>query len=77
MRTGLKVVLIIAAFLISVILMTIMKEATGGSSGSGGGIFGIIIVFALLAGIRAIWRYNPDSVEIKKADDDKYKLDKQ
>jgi hypothetical protein len=80
MRTGLKVILIFVAIMIGGAIIAISKEATGRGGSSGGGPLGIIITFALLAGVRAIWKYNPDATEngseIQKKDDDKHTLDK-
>ena len=80
MRTGLKVLIIFVAMLIGGFIIAISKEVTGRGGSPGGGPFGIIIAFAILAGARAIWKYKPDdtssSSEIQETDDNKHKLDK-
>lgn len=75
MRTGVKIILIFASFLI---LMVIIALLGGGSNGSSvGGPIGIAFLLAFLAGARAIWKYNPDKKdETLSNDNDKYKLDK-
>jgi hypothetical protein len=76
MRTGLKVVLIIVVFIVCGLLITLVKEGTGrGSNSPGvGGPVGIIIVFAIIAGIRAIWKYNPEKKD--NGSDGNHNLDK-
>jgi hypothetical protein len=80
MRTGLKVILIFVAIIIGGAIIAISKEASGRGGSSGGGPLGIIVTFALLAGVRAIWKYNPNATEestgIKKNENDKHTLDK-
>jgi hypothetical protein len=80
MRTGLKVILIFIAIIIGGAIIAISKEASGRGGSSGGGPFGIIITFALLAGVRAIWKYNPDSTSngtsVQGKENDKHNLDK-
>jgi hypothetical protein len=80
MRTGLKVILIFVAIMIGGAIIAISKEATGRGGSSGGGPLGIIITFALLAGVRAIWKYKPDATssnsEVQEKEDNKHKLDK-
>jgi hypothetical protein len=80
MRTGLKVILIFVAIIIGGAIIAISKEASGRGGSSGGGPLGIIVTFALLAGVRAIWKYNPNTTEestgIKRNEDDKHTLDK-
>jgi predicted PurR-regulated permease PerM len=79
MRTGLKIFLIIIVLIVGVLIIGATKAITGNSRSSGSGPFGLIIGFALLAAIRAIWKYNPDkneSSEIEKKKDDNHTLDK-
>ena len=74
MRTALKIVLIIVAFLVYCFIILIVKGLQGQSSNSpgvGGGL-GIVFMIAFLAGARAIWKYNPG----KKTDNDNHQLDK-
>jgi hypothetical protein len=74
MSKFLKVILIAIAFFITGGLITILK---GGSEHGVGGPVGIIILFAFMAGARAIWKYRPES-EISKTinNQDSHKLDK-
>jgi len=75
MRTGLKIILTIVAVLIGGMFIALIGEATGRTKG--GGPIGLILAFALLAGIRAIWKYNPDKKDIvNNPDNDKHLLDK-
>lgn len=78
MRTTLKIVLIVFAFIVTAILITISKELSGSKTGNGP--FGIILLVAFLAGARAIWKYNPDEkktgTEINKTENKDQQLDK-
>lgn len=76
MRTGLKIVLIIGAFMVGGLLIALIKEGTGRGANSpgAGGPIGLIVMFALIAGIRAIWKYNPDKKEDNSKDN--HNLDK-
>lgn len=79
MRTGLKIILIFVAIMVGGLLIALIKEGTGrGSNSPGvGGPIGIIVAFALIAGIRAIWKYSPDKKEENSSNDnDKHQLDK-
>ncbi len=73
MRTGLKIVLIVIAFVIAGVIITLVKEGTGRESSAGP--LGIIIMVGFIAGARAIWKYNPDN-ENKENESDKHQLDK-
>ena len=76
MRTGLKIVLIIGACMVGGLLIALLKEGTGRGANSpgAGGPIGLIVMFALIAGIRAIWKYNPDKKEDNSKDN--HNLDK-
>ena len=76
MRTGLKIVLIIGAFMVGGLLIALIKEGTGRGANSpgAGGPIGLIVMIALIAGIRAIWKYNPDKKEDNSKDN--HNLDK-
>jgi preprotein translocase subunit SecY len=71
MRTGIKIFLTIVAILIGGFIIVLIKESTGRTHGSGGPI-GLIIGFAIIAGIRAIWKYNPN-----KKENDEHRLNKE
>ena len=79
MTKGLKIILIIVAFIIGGLILMLIKAGSGrgvNSPGVGGPV-GLIITFALLAGIRAIWKYKPDADDKKPTDEiDIHKLDK-
>ncbi len=57
MRIFLKISLIIVVFLIGGLFITLIGEATGNTKG--GGLFGIVIMFGLIAAAGAIWKYKP------------------
>lgn len=76
MRKGMKIILIIVAFLLAGFVLAISKEMSGSENY---GSFGVIISTAIFFAVRAIWKYNPKKEEPKlknNFDDDKYKLDK-
>ena len=75
MRTVLKIILTIVAFLVFFFLVLIIKGVQGQTSRSSGvgGPVGIILMVGFLAGVRAIWNYNPDK---NKNDKDNHELDK-
>lgn len=73
MRTLLKIVLIFIAFMITTVIIFILK---GGSDGFGGPI-GIIVLFAFMAGARAIWKYEPsNNTQNQSNPNDHHKFDK-
>jgi uncharacterized membrane protein YqjE len=78
MRTGIKIILIIVAFLIGGMLISICKATMENTQG--GVPIVVIIVFAMIAGIRAIWKYKPvensNNSEIQKQEEDIHTLDK-
>ena len=76
MRTGLKIVLIIGAFMVGGLLIALIKEGTGRGANSpgAGGPIGLIVMFALIAGIRAIWKYKKKKKEDNSKDN--HNLDK-
>lgn len=62
MRTGAKILMIIVFFIVGMFFITLIKVGQGRGNAPGlGGPLGIIIMFAMLAGIRAIWKYRPES----------------
>jgi hypothetical protein len=67
MRTGIKILLIFVAFMVTGALSAIIMESTGRTKSAGP--LGIILFMAFFAGARAIWKYNPDS-------NDEHDLDK-
>jgi hypothetical protein len=79
MRTILKIILIFIALMIGGLLIALVKEGTGrgiNSPGVGGPI-GIIVSLALMAGIRAIWKYKPNNNDDNSSkSNDKHQLDK-
>ena len=76
MKTGLKIILTIVAFLFLGVLQVALKGGDSSRPGAGGPI-GIILLFAFIAGVTAIWKYNPDKKEEKSStDNDKHELDK-
>ena len=79
MRTGLKIILIVVVFILGGGIVAIIGEATGHSKG--GGPIGLIIMLGLIAGCRAIWKYNPEgeqkpNSEVEKSNNDNQQLDK-
>ena len=72
MRTILKIVLTIVAFILATFLIGVLKDA--GDSDSPG-ILGLTIGAGLVAGIIAIWKYNPDKGN-QQNNIDKHQLDK-
>lgn len=73
MRTGLKILLIVIAFVITGVILMLIKEGTGRQTGAGP--IGIIVMVGFIAGARAIWKYNPEN-ENKEKEKDKHQLDK-
>ena len=62
MRTTIKIVLSIVAFIIGTIAMGLAKWFTYGDPQvkGGGGWLGIFVVMVMIASIVAIWKYNPE-----------------
>lgn len=80
MRIIIKVILIFGIIIIGGVLISFIKAATGRASNSPGvgGPIGIIVGFALLAGITAIWKYNPKKSEDNTTDEnDRHLLNKE
>ena len=73
MRTGIKILLTVIAFIIGGFLIGVFKAATGSETP---GVLGLVIGAGLIAGITAIWKYNPDKEQSKPEDKDKHILDK-
>lgn len=69
-----KIILIIVVFLIGAVLITVIGQATGHTKG--GGPIGIVIMFGIIAAIRAIWKYKPESEQKKDTTADNQSLDK-
>ncbi len=74
MRTGVKIILIILAFLVYAVIQIALKGGDSRTPGVGGPI-GIICLLAFLAGARAIWKYNPDKKDGNSSTDNHH-LDK-
>jgi Na+/proline symporter len=73
MRTGVKILLIIGAFMFYGLIQIVLKGGDSSRPGVGGPI-GIIFLFVFFAVVRAIWKYNPDEKNANQ--DDKHNLDK-
>ncbi len=74
MNSILKVVMIIGVFLIGGFFIALIGEATGHTKG--GGPMGIVIMFGVIAAIRAIWKYKPEANNNRDITSDKENLDK-
>ncbi len=74
MRVTFKIILTVVLFMIGGIIVESIKEAMG-TRHSTGGIGPIIIFPALLAGISAIWKWNPDKKKDNSADNEILKKD--
>ena len=59
MTKNIKIILIIAGFLLCSIIFNLLKQALGGSPG----IIGVILIVAYVAFARAIWNYGKDKSE--------------
>lgn len=70
MRVITKILLSIAIFCGGSLLVTAIVQGMGNKVSSGG-IGPFIIYPAIIAGIWAVWKYNPEN-----SDDDKHKLNK-
>lgn len=70
MRTVTKLLVSISIFLIGGLFITLIGEGTGRTKG--GGPVGIIIMFGIIAAIRAVWKYKPES----ENNNDEHKLNK-
>ena len=73
MRKVTKVIMIVGVFLIGGLFITLIGEATGHSKG--GGPIGIVIMFGIIAAVRAIWKYKPEN-DNQDITSDKENLDK-
>ena len=71
MRVITKVLLSIALLCGGSMLASLIAMSMGSNRGNTGGIGPFIIYPAIIAGIWAIWKYNPE-----KNEDDKHKLNK-
>lgn len=73
-----KIAVIIFLILLWFFISAILVGAAESSGQSGPGIFGVILLFGLFAGIRAVWRYDLKDQRNKGHDeiDDNHKLDK-
>lgn len=71
MRTATKIILILIGLFVLAFIVALLREV--GGQGKNGGIIGMILIIAFLAGARAIWKYNPEK---NKNDNDKHELDK-
>lgn len=72
MRTAIKIILIFIAFVVLILIIGLEKSATGRNTT---GIIGTVSLFAFIAGVVAIWKYNPKSTS-QENDNDKHQLDK-
>lgn len=72
MRTVTKLLVSIGIFLIGGLFITLIGEATGRTKG--GGPIGIVIMFGIIAAIRAVWKYKPE--DESKTNVDEQKLNK-
>jgi predicted tellurium resistance membrane protein TerC len=71
MRIIIKILLTIAIFCGGSLIVTAIAKSMGNNSSSGG--IGPFIIFpAMIAGIWAVWKYNPE----KNQEDEKNKLNK-
>ncbi|KGE86292.1 hypothetical protein [Phaeodactylibacter xiamenensis] len=75
MRIVIKIVLMIAVFMIGIVIMAALKESTGRQSGSGGPL-GLVLIFGMIAAFRAIWRYGKEDESKETESSDLQKLDK-
>lgn len=74
MRVVTKILLTILIFCAGSTIITLIVNALGNKVSSGG-IGPIIIIPAMLAGIRAVWKYNPEKEE--EDENDNYQLNKE
>lgn len=74
MSKFMKVILIAIAFFITGGIIVVLK---GGNDQGIGGPVGIIILFAFMAGARAIWKYKPETENAENINNqDSHELDK-
>lgn len=73
MRIVIKIILTLVAFIIATLFIGVLNSTTGNSSP---GILGLVLGAGLIAGIVAIWKYNPENKPESEDKIDKYKLDK-
>ncbi len=77
MRIVIKIALIVAVLMVGTIALALVKEATGrGNSSGSGGPLGIVVIVAMLAAIRAIWKYQPATNNPSNDNADKHTLNK-
>ena len=69
MKTVVKIVLTLIAFIFATFLIGIMKTGTNSDSP---GVFGLVVGAGLIAGIVAIWKYKSENTESI----DNHRLDK-
>ena len=74
MRNLTKIVLIVVIFMVFGVITVALK---GGENRPGvGGPVGIILMFGVIAAIRAIWKYHPEKDQNKTTAADDQSLDK-
>jgi hypothetical protein len=71
MRVITKILLSIAIFCGGSLIVTMIARSMGSSTGNTHGLGPFILYPAMIAGIWAVWKYNPE-----KKDDDKHILNK-
>lgn len=74
MRVVIKIVLSVVLFVIGSVILAVIKEGMG-TRHSTGGIGPFIIYPALMAGIYAIWKYNPEDKKGASAQNEVLKKD--
>lgn len=74
MKVTAKIFFSVLIFLIVGLILTVLKETTGRQDTRGGGPFGLVIIIAMTAAIRAIWKYKGPE---EQKDSDDIKLDKE
>lgn len=75
MNKFVKILVCFGIFIVGAIIIQVFKEVSGMRNGNGG-IPGLIVLFGIMAGMRAVWRYKPKEENSLTKKDDDHTLDK-
>lgn len=78
MNKATKIIVIIGFLIVFFLIFGLIVGSRESSGHSTPGMLGLIVFVGLIAGIRAIWKYDPKKQDnlVKKNEDDKHQLDK-
>lgn len=78
MKQGAKILVTIGFIIVFILLSGVIIGVRQDSGQSGPGFIGLILAAGLIFGIRAIWKYKPETTDNlpEKKENDKHQLDK-